>query len=122
MEGPGPDGDPRWPASPAFQEVSAADAAGRRVLLAVGAAGRSHFSASFSADPAAADTVLVDVACRFQEPPGPLGTTYRTAAGAVVRVDAEAGPPPRTTRWCYRVGPGGVVPGAAAEAAPAGPG
>jgi hypothetical protein len=122
VEGPGPDGDPRWPASPAFQEVSAAEAAGRRVVLAVGAAGRSHYSASFAADPAAADTVLVDVACRFQEPPIRLGTTYRTAAGVLVRVAAEAGPPPRTTRWCYRVGPGGVAPDGAAEAALAGPG
>jgi len=122
VEGADPDHDPRWPASPAFQEVSAAEAAGRQVLLAVGAAGRSHFSASFAADPAAADTVLVDVACRFQESPVRLGTTYRTADGVLLRLDAEVGSPPRTTRWCYRVGPGGVVPHHAAGAAPAGPG
>lgn len=119
VEGPEPDGDPRWPPGPAFQEVTPADAATGRVVLAVGAAGRSHFSASFAADPGVPDTVLVDVACRIQEGPGWLGTTYRLGSGAVVRVAAAGGPPPRTVRWSYRVGPRGVFPAAGEMAAPA---
>ncbi len=109
VEGAGPDGDPRWPASPALQEVSVAEAAGGRALVAVGAAGRSHFSASFTADTTQPDTVFVDVACRIREAAGWLGTTYRLACGGFVRVAAEAGTSPGTVRWSYRVGPQGVV-------------
>ena len=122
VEGPEAGGDPRWPLSPALQEVSAGGTADRPVLLAVGAAGRSHFSASVAADPGAPDTVVVEIACRIREAPGWLGTTYRGASGDVVRVAAAAeGPPPRTVRWSYRVGPGGVVPEATDRERPARP-
>ena len=114
VEGVGPTGDPRWPRSPALQEVSAEETAAGSVLLAVGAAGRSHFSASVAADPEVPDTVVVEVACRIREPAGWLGTTYRGATGDVAQVAAAAeGPPPRTVRWSYRLGPRGVVPEAA---------
>jgi len=115
VEGPGPAGDASWPASPPCQEV--ADAApGRAALLAVGAAGRSHFAASVAADPARSDTVIIEVACRIREPAGWLGSTYRVAGGGTVRVAAAAaGTPPRTVCWTYRIGPAGVEPADVAE-------
>lgn len=123
VEGAGPTGDPRWPLSPALQEVSAGGTADRPVLLAVGAAGRSHFSASVAADPTRPDTAVVEVACRTHEPAEWLGSTYRLGAGGTVRIRAETtGDPPCTVRWSCRVGPEGVAAaGAAAEAVPAGP-
>ena len=111
VEGPGADGDPRWPASPALQEMSAVEAGGRPALLGVGAAGRAHFSASLTPDPRLADTVLVEVACRIVEPAGWLGSTYRDAAGGTLRITAAGGGDlPRTVRWAYRIGPAGVEP------------
>ena len=113
VEGPGDTaGDPRWPASPVLTEVSVVDAAGRPAILGLGLAGRSHFSVSVAAHPDRPDTLLFEVACRIQEPPGWLGSTYRSADGTVVR----AAPPaagadlPRTVQWAYAVGPGGLVP------------
>jgi hypothetical protein len=123
VEGVGASGDPRWPRSPALQEVSTGGTADRPVLLAVGAAGRSHFSASVAADPARPDTVLVEVACRVHEPAAWLGSTYRLEAGGTVRILAEpTGHRPCTLRWSCRVGPEGVSPaGVAAEGGPGGP-
>lgn len=116
VEGPGPGGDPRWPASPALQEVSSVEAAGRPALLAVGAAGRSHFSASVTPDPRLADTVLVEVACRIVEPAAWLGSTYRVAGGDAVRIEAAGGgSAPATVRWSYRIGPAGLTPAAGDE-------
>ena len=105
-------GDPRWPLSPALTEVSLVDAAGRPAVLGLGLAGRSHFSLSVAAHPDRPDTLLFEVACRIQEPPGWLGSTYRAADGGSV----QAAPPaagtdlPRTVQWSYAVGPGGLVP------------
>jgi hypothetical protein len=120
VEGPGSGGDPRWPESPALQEVSMAETGGRTALLAVGSAGRSHFSASLTADPRLPDTVLVEIACRLVEPAGWLGSTYRDATGGLTRIAAAGGDPvPRTVCWSYRIGPGGVAP-VAADAPPRG--
>jgi hypothetical protein len=107
-----PDDDPRWPASPALTEVSAATAGGQPVILGVGRAGRSHFSVSVTVHPERADTLLFDVACRIQEAPPRLGSTYQTAHGNFVRTGPPAaeGDLPRTVQWAYAVGPAGLVP------------
>lgn len=113
IEGPAaPAADPRWPASPVLTEVALVDAAGRPAILGLGLAGRSHFSMSVAAHPDRPNTLLFEVACRIQEPPGWLGSTYRAADGGLV----QAAPPaagtdlPRTVQWSYAVGPGGLVP------------
>lgn len=112
VEGPAPPGDdPRWPASPVITEVSLATAGKRPAILAVGRAGRSHFSLSITADPDRVDTLLFDVACRLQDPPPWLGSTYRAADGGIVRTapPAAAGDLPRTVQWAYAIGPAGLV-------------
>lgn len=111
IEGPAePDGDPRWPASPVFTEVSLVDVGGRPAILGVGLAGRSHFSASVTAHPQLPDTLLFDVACRLHEPPGPLRSTYARADGTVERIEPAAAPgPPCTVQWLYAVGPAGLA-------------
>ena len=119
VEGPGPAGDADWPASPPCQEVTTA-APGRQALLAVGAAGRSHFAASVAADPARSDTVFVEVACRIRAAAGWLGSTYRLPDGRTVRVAAAGAAPPRTVCWAYRIGPTGVEPVAAGAEPPPG--
>jgi hypothetical protein len=100
--------------------VTAAPPGARPALLAVGHAGRSHYAASVAADPAAADTLLFEIACRVVEQPGWLGSTYRLpgAAAGPVRIAAAdpGGGLPRTVRWSYRIGPGGIVSGGQADA------
>ena len=66
----------RWPASPVITEVTPTKAMGHGALVAVGLAGRSHFSASLTASKAKKDTILVEVACRVFEAPEWLGSTY----------------------------------------------
>ena len=111
VEGAGPDGDPRWPASPALQEVSVAATADGVALLAVGAAGRAHFSASLTVEASQPDTVLVEAACRIHDAPGWLGSTYRMPGGDVARAPAVPAPaPPCTVEWAYRLDPGGILP------------
>ena len=59
-----------------------------------------------------ADTVLVEIACRVQEPPVWLGSTYRAADGRLVRMVAShtaAGGLPRTIQWSYLCGSRGIV-------------
>lgn len=117
VEGPcQPDADPRWPAAPVLTEVLATVAAGRSVVVGVGLAGRSHFSASIAGHPALADTLLFEIACRIQERPGWLGSTYRAAALAdgfpapLVQIAAPVGDGalPRTIEWSYLIGPLGI--------------
>jgi len=115
-------GDPRWPASPVLTEVMPTEAAGRPAIVGVGLAGRSHFSASFTPHPAVTDAVLVEIACRVQEQPGRLGSTYRTADGRLVRL-APLGEPhsdalPRTIQWSYAIGPRGIEAAAGAACDP----
>jgi hypothetical protein len=122
VEGPdGEAGDPRWPASPVLTEVTPTTATGRPAIVGVGLAGRSHFSASFTAHPTLADAVLVEIACRIQEPPGRLGSSYRAADGELPRVtpsQAAAGGLPRTIQWSYCIGPRGIVAAAGAACDP----
>jgi hypothetical protein len=105
--------DPCWPASPVLTEVMPTEAAGRPAVVGVGLAGRSHFSASFTPHPTLADGVLVEIACRVQEQPGRLGSTYRAVDGRLVRAvpcgQADADALPRTIQWSYAIGPQGIV-------------
>ncbi len=123
VEGPGegPD-DPRWPASPVLTEVTLTTASGRPAIVGVGLAGRSHFSASFTPHPTLTDAVLVEIACRVQEHPIRLGSTYRMTDGRLVRAvpcgQAGSPPLPRTIQWSYAIGPRGIVAAAGAACDP----
>jgi hypothetical protein len=115
-------GDPRWPASPVLTEVTPTEAAGRPAIVGLGLAGRSHFSASFTPHPTLGDAMLVEIACRVQEQPIRLGSTYRMADGRLVRVvplgEADGSGLPRTIQWSYAVGPQGIVAAAGAACDP----
>jgi hypothetical protein len=67
-----------WPLSPPLQEIVAEPlAAGRRpVLLGVGMAGRSHWSATIEGD-GMAEAIAMDIACRTAAAPARLGSSYR---------------------------------------------
>jgi hypothetical protein len=67
-----------WPASPPFQQFHRQEIDGRPAWFFVGMAGKSHWSASVTAR----DDVPgweFDVACRYREAPGYLGSAYRVA-------------------------------------------
>ncbi len=100
---------PEWPASPPLVEASAVETPGGRAILAVGMAGRAHFSASVSPCPAEPDTLLFEFACRVTSRPAWLGSTYEVA-GATLRVAAAILVPdhPATIRWSYLAGPAGI--------------
>ena len=69
--------DEPWPASPPLTQVEPVQLAdGRRGLLAIGVAGRSHWSASVTADFDSC-AIAFDVACRLSEATERLGSTYR---------------------------------------------
>lgn len=108
--------DPRWPASPVIVETHLTAVAKRVAIVGVGIAGRSHFSASIVPHPHLSDTLLFELACRIQEQPLWLGSTYRsdTEAGKIVAIRANgAGPAgnlPRTVEWSYTIGPAGIGP------------
>lgn len=104
----------RWPASAVVTEVSRIEIAAGPALLAVGRAGRSHFSLSVAATED--DRLLFELACRLHEPPGWLGSVYRplTAAGSVDPLaDWHAISPagvatagvPATITWAYEFTP-----------------
>jgi len=112
VEGPeASGGDPRWPASPVLVELSRLQTPRGPALLGVGSAGRSHFSASIDADPHLPDRLRFEVACRVQEPPAWLGSTYH-GRGGIVRV--TPGPmsaaPPATVAWAYTFSSDGLLP------------
>lgn len=110
---------PHWPASPVFTEVSLVATGTGPALLAVGRAGRSHFSASLAAAQAEPDTILAELACRLQEQPGWLGSAYQPLRGAG-QTEPEADwviirPPvevelqlPATVIWAYHLTPAGI--------------
>lgn len=136
VEGPdGTGGDAAWPSSPVIVEISAVPSA--HAVVGVGRAGKSHYSVSFSSKPAdgpaAGDAsgfrgaqlgvarLSVECACRIQEPPGWIGSTYERAgefdrSASLVRIPATidpgtAAPLPRTVVWSYTFGPAGPEPG-----------
>ncbi len=70
-----------WPASPPLQDLNFHDTPdGLPVALAVGMAGKSHWSVSWEASQSGA-TLVCDVACRVKEPPGRLVSTWRVDGG-----------------------------------------
>ncbi len=124
VEGPEePGGDAAWPVSPVIVELSPVPSAA--AVVGVGRAGRSHFSVSFTAKPASSfpagsgSHLFVECACRIQEPPGWLGSTYQKVGSAgtpssLTRIPALIDPAttgslPRTVSWSYFVGPTGPV-------------
>lgn len=111
VEGPrAEDGDPRWPASPVLVELSTLATAGGPAILGVGLAGRSHFSASIAPDPEDPDRIRFEIACRFNEPPVWLGTTYQGPVEIVsIRPRIESPAAPATVRWGYSFGPAGLA-------------
>jgi hypothetical protein len=106
--------DARWPRSPPLVDLSTATIAGRPTLVAIGLAGRSHFSASIAPHPTRPDTLLFEIACRIHEQDAGLGSTYAMAPApaAPVRITPSADGSadlPRTVQWAYTIGPDGVV-------------
>jgi hypothetical protein len=111
VEGTTDGDDPKWPASPVFVELSQLVIGGRPAILAVGLAGRSHFSASVVPAPALPDTLLFEIACRLQEEPMRLGSTYACDGVRICMAPAgDAIPLPGTVQWTYMIGPGGIQP------------
>lgn len=69
--------DDPWPPSPPLQQYSMeAGGGGKDVVLLVGMAGKSHWSASVEGDTTTASLVF-DMACRVARRPYWLGSTYR---------------------------------------------
>ncbi|MFV1964809.1 MAG: hypothetical protein ACC628_05260 [Pirellulaceae bacterium] len=69
-------GEESWPSSPPLQQVSVESLPdGRRAAFLVGMAGRSHWSLSI-AEGACGQDWLFDVACRVQQNPVWLGSSY----------------------------------------------
>jgi hypothetical protein len=102
--------------SPPRVDLSTATIAGRQTLVAVGLAGRSHFSASITPHPTRPDTFLFEIAARIHDRDAGLGSTYATAPApaAPVRITPPADGPaglPRTVQWVYTIGPDGIVAG-----------
>jgi hypothetical protein len=114
VEGPGGRGDPRWPESPAWVSISRLGSGGAAPLLAVGQAGRTHYSAAIAPDPAHPEALRFDVAARIQEGPGWVGSTYAaggTGGGGPLRITPlplGGESLPRTLRWCYRLSATGL--------------
>ncbi len=74
-----------WPASPPFQQAHLEQRGGsRQVVLLVGMAGSSHWSASVEIDPAA-HAATFDVACRLRGQADWLGSRYRMLAESTHR-------------------------------------
>jgi len=116
LEGPRtPGDDPRWPASPVLVELSrvalpTSGSARGYAVVGVGLAGRSHFSASITADPELSDTIRFEIACRLSETPAWLGSIYHAGNQQhEITADAAASAVPRTAIWSYSVGPQGIV-------------
>jgi hypothetical protein len=84
-----------WPSSPPFQSATLEHKPEGPVILLVGMAGKSHWSASVELD-ASAEAVRFDVACRAMTPPrDALGSRYRALGDLSVnelRLDFIAGP------------------------------
>ena len=104
-----------WPASPVITEVTSTKAKGHQALVAIGLAGRSHFSASLTASTTQTDTILVEVACRISERPEWLGSTYscdqKVPSDGLIAIKPASLEPfnrPLTVVWSYCVSVGGI--------------
>lgn len=115
VEGPAAaDGDAAWPESPVFVEITRAGRDTDAAVLAVGIAGRTHFSASIEPDPATPGEIRFEIAARLVAPAVRLGSGYGSSSPGAPRFRVEPAnhrPPalPATVVWGYRVGPAGVV-------------
>ncbi len=65
-----------WPTSPALQSIHMPHDSNWRTAMLVGMAGRSHWSMCIEAD-FDNDRFHFDAACRLQEPPNWIGSTYQ---------------------------------------------
>ncbi|HEY2894185.1 MAG TPA: hypothetical protein VGJ16_08235, partial [Pirellulales bacterium] len=73
--------DDAWPSSPPFQSATYEQKPDGPVILLVGMAGKSHWSASVELDRADGH-IRFDVACRAMAPPkDALGSRYRAVPG-----------------------------------------
>jgi hypothetical protein len=71
-------GEDRWPSSPPWQDAVHETHCDQNVLMAIGRAGRSHWSGSWRiATGPLAGGIEAEIACRIHELPEFLGTTYR---------------------------------------------
>jgi hypothetical protein len=112
VEGPRIDGDDRWPAAPALVELAPVETPLGLMILGVGLAGRSHFSASIGPAPDRDGEVRFEIACRVVEQPVWLGSTYTNSTGDVV-LGPQALQPlklPATVQWAYSFGAAGLAP------------
>lgn len=72
-------GDAHWPSSPSLVELDTLEQPKSNVILAVGMAGRSHFSLSISALPNdLSGSLLFEHACRWKGSLGWIGSTYES--------------------------------------------
>jgi len=100
------DGEDAWPPSPPLQQLSLEGArAGHQAALLIGMAGRSHWSLSVVKIADEPGSLEFDVACRANQSPLRLGSSYHTripasadrsgvvlqAAPIPVRISADAG-------------------------------
>jgi hypothetical protein len=86
------DGESRWPLSPPWQEAVRERHGDDNVLMAIGRAGRSHWSGSWRII-SGSDRVGIEaeIACRIHEPPSFLGSTFRVSSGLeIVSEDEES--------------------------------
>ncbi len=82
-----------WPPSPPLQQAHCESRpGGQQVALLVGLAGRSHWSLAITLDPQS-DCVTWEAACRLQEEPEWLGSTYQIAPEAELVVGGAEGTP-----------------------------
>lgn len=75
--------DSNWPSSPPWQEVIKEYHDGLSVLMAIGRAGRSHWSGAWKT--AANSFIDVEFACRVNDTPEFIGITYQLTSGATCR-------------------------------------
>jgi hypothetical protein len=79
-----------WPPSPALQQLNVqSEVSGKQCALLLGMAGKSHWSASIEVS---GSTLIFDVACRIQQPPERLGSSYlmgRSCRPASLRADGS---------------------------------
>jgi hypothetical protein len=72
-----------WPPSPPLQNLHEQTVNGRPVLMGLGAAGLTHWSASFES---VGDKIICHYAARIQQAPGFVGSTYQLMPSAVSKI------------------------------------
>lgn len=74
------DDESRWPLSPPWQEAVSEKHGDQNVLMAIGRAGRSHWSGCWRIVPeSGGEAIEAEIACRIHDPPDFLGSTFRVA-------------------------------------------